>query len=70
MRQNENYRPGDSISDISEKLLQRGRRESQYICDLGERGVCAMKHIFLQKDSAVPMKITASHEEKTYHEAF
>ena len=70
MRKNENYRPGDSISDSSEKLLQRGRRESQYICDLGERGVHAVKHIFLQRVSAVLMKVTASHEEKTSHEEF
>ena len=70
VRQNEDYSLGHSISDSSEKLLQRGRRESQYICDLGERGVCAIKNIFLHKVSAVLMKVSASHEEKTYHEAF
>ena len=58
MRKNENYRPGDSISDSSEKLLQRGRRESQYICDLGERGVHAVKHALLQnKEQSSPRRI-------------
>ena len=37
---------GDSISGNSEKLLQRGRREGQYICDFGEGGVDVIKHIF------------------------
>lgn len=30
------------------KLLQRGRREGQYLWDLGGWGVHAIKHIFLQ----------------------
>ena len=46
--QNENFGPGDSISDSSQKLLQRAREESQYICDFSE-GVPAVKHIFWQK---------------------
>ena len=44
--QNEGYIPGDSISDSSEKLLQRGRGEGQYLCDFGEGGVHAIQHIF------------------------
>ena len=36
LRQNEDYSPGGSISDSTEKLLQRGRGEGQYICDFGE----------------------------------
>ena len=44
--QNEDYSPGDSILDSSEKLLQRGRGEGQYICDFGEGDVHAIKHIF------------------------
>ena len=43
---NEDCSPGDSTSDNSEKLLQRGSGEGQYICDFGEGGVHAMKHIF------------------------
>ena len=35
----------DSLSDSSQKLLQRGRGEGQYICDFGEGGVYAVKHI-------------------------
>ena len=33
----------------SEKLPQRGKGQGQYICDFGEGGVHAIKHIFLQK---------------------
>ena len=40
--QNEDYSLGDSTSDSSEKLLQRGNWEGPYICDFGEggRGTC------------------------------
>ena len=51
------YSPRESISDSSEKLLQRGRGEGQYICDFSEGGVRAIKHTFLQK-------VAASHEEQ------
>ena len=52
--QSEDFSPGDSISDSSEKLLQRDSGEGQYIFDFGEGGrVHAIKHIFfLQKVSA------------------
>ena len=43
---NEVYSPGDSVSVSSEKVLQRGRVEGQYICSFGEGGAHAMKHIF------------------------
>ena len=44
---------GDSTSDGSEKLLQRGRGDGQYICDFGEGGVQAIRCIyFLQKISS------------------
>ena len=56
--QNEDCSPGDSITDSSEKLLQRGRGEGQHLCDFGEGGVLAIKHIFLQK-------VSASHEEQS-----
>ena len=35
-----------SHSDSSERLLQRGRGEGQYMCDFGEERVHAIKHIF------------------------
>ena len=44
--QNEGYSPGNSISASSEKLLQRGRKESQYIRDFSEEGLHAIRHIF------------------------
>jgi hypothetical protein len=52
---------GDSTSDGSEKLLQRGRGDGQYICDFGEGGVHAIRHIFLQISTSL-MRVTASHE--------
>ena len=67
MGQNEDYSLGDSISDSSEKLLQRGREEGQYTYNFSKGRVHAIKHIFLQKISATTshMKITASHKEHT-----
>ena len=56
--QNEDYSLGDSISDSSEKLLQRSRVKGQCICDFGEGGIHAIEHIFLQK-------VSASHKEQT-----
>ena len=44
--QNEDYSLGDSISDSSEKLLQKGGGEGQYIYDFGEGEVHAIKHIY------------------------
>ena len=58
--QNEDYSLGDSTSDTTEKLLQRDRGKGQYIWDLGEGKVHAVKHIlhiFLQM-------AFASHEEQ------
>ena len=62
MGQNEDCSPGNRSSDSSEKLLQRGRGEGQYIGDLGEGETHAIKHIFffLQKASATLMKVSAS----------
>ena len=44
--QNEDCSLEESTSDSSEKLLQRGTGEGQYICDFGEGRVHAIKHIF------------------------
>ena len=38
----EDYSPGDSLSDSSEELLQRGGVEGPYICEFGE-GARAIK---------------------------
>ena len=37
---------GDCILDSSEKLLQRGSRGVQYMCNFSGKGVHAIKHIF------------------------
>ena len=65
MGQYEGYSLGDSISDSSKKLLQRGRGEGQYLCDFGKREIHAVKHIFLQTVSASLVKVTVSHERQT-----
>ena len=61
--QNEKCSPGDSTSDSSEKLLQSGRWEGQYICGFGEGRICATKHIVFQKVSAILVKLSTSHHE-------
>ena len=61
MGPNEDYSPGGSISDSSEKLLRTDRGEGQSIRDFGDRcvgGVHPIKYTFLQK-------VAASHEEQT-----
>ena len=55
--QSEDCGPGNSTSDSSEKLLQKGRGECLYICDFGKGGIHAIKHIFFQK-------LYASHKEQ------
>ena len=60
MGQNEDYSPGDSISESSEKLLQRVWGQRQYRCDFGEGGVHAVKHIVFAEGL-----VSASHEEHT-----
>ena len=62
--QNEDCSPGDSTSNSSERLLQRGRGERQYICDFGKGGIHAIRHRFFQKVSAHLVKLSASHEEQ------
>ena len=43
---NEDCSPGDSTSDSSEKLLQRGWVVGQYVCGFGEGRLHVIKHIF------------------------
>ena len=54
--QNEDDSLGDSTSDSSERLLQRGTEEGQYICDFAE-GDCMQSgtffFFFLQKFSLI-----------------
>ena len=42
----ENYSLGDSTSDSSGKLFQRGRGKRQCVCDFAKGGICAIKHTF------------------------
>ena len=42
----EDCSPGESTSDSSTRLLQRGRGERQYMCEFGEGGVYAIKNVF------------------------
>ena len=50
--QNEDYRPGDSLSDSCEELLQRGKEGGQYTCDFSKTGIRGVKHTFWQKVAA------------------
>ena len=63
--QNEDHMLGDSISESSEKLLQRSNEEGEYMHNFGERRIEAIKHIFFQKFSASLMKFSANHEEQS-----
>ena len=60
---NEDCSPGDRTSDSSEKLLQRGSGKGQYICDFGEGGVHAIKHIFFCKRFLLVTRSRHQHEE-------
>ena len=61
--QNEDYSPGDSISDSSEKLLQTGNGEGQFIYNFGGAGIHAIKHIyFAYFFSTGLVKVAASHK--------
>ena len=42
---------------------EAGEKEGQYMCDYGEGGVYANKHIFFQKVSISLVKLSASHDE-------
>ena len=53
MGQNEDCSPGDSTSDVAERLLQRGGGRSVYICDFDEvEGTCSQAHIFVEGSAA------------------
>ena len=70
--QNEDCSPGDSISDSSEKLFQRGGgggKGSIYVI-FGEGGIHAIKHIFLQKVSTSLVKPLLVIGNSHYHEGF
>ena len=63
--QNEDCSLGDSTSDNSENLPQRG----QYICDFGEVGIHVIKLIFLQISASL-MKLLLVMRNSCHHEAF
>ena len=62
LEQNEDYRLGNSISDSSEELLQRGRVEGQHVCDFGEGEVHAIRHIPLFRRLLLVMRSRCHHE--------
>ena len=67
MRQNEDYSPGDSISDSSKKLLQRGDRKVSIQAIL-VKGIHAVKPTFLEKAVVSLMKVAARHEKVTVND--
>ena len=58
------YSPRYSLSDGSEELFQRGKGESQYICDFGKGGRHAIKCIFLVESFCWSHEASASHEKQ------
>ena len=46
-------------------LINCFKEEGQYICDFGEGGAHAIRHIFFAEVSASHMKVTANHKEQT-----
>ena len=65
MGQKEDYSPGGSISESSEKLLQRGRGKVSVYVILVEGGAPCSEAGVLQNVPAGLVKVTASHEEQT-----
>ena len=64
MAQNEDYSPGGSLSDSSEKLLQRGRGNDSIYVILVKGEVHVTRHRILLKVAASLMKVTMSHDEQ------
>ena len=62
--QNEDYSPGDSISDNSEIPLQKSSREVSIHVILAKREVHTIKYTFLQKVTINLMKVSASHKKQ------
>ena len=56
--QNEDYSLGDNISDSSEKLLPRGKRERSVYMWFWWKAICALKHILQQRLAANHSKMT------------
>ena len=56
---------GDSTSDSSEKLFQRGNGKRQYICDSGKAGIHATKHIFFVECFCWSHEVSASQEKQS-----
>ena len=63
--QNEDYSPGESSSDSSEKLLQRDSGEDGYKLAFGEGGIYAIKHICFCRRFLLVMR-RSYHPEKFY----
>ena len=60
--QNEDYSSGDSISDSSKQLLQSARKKGKYICDFGEEGIYAFKHIIFHWKFLLVKRSSRHHE--------
>ena len=69
--QNEDCSSEDSISDSSDKLLQRGSGEGQYICDFGKGRIQALFFLsffpffFLVESFCWSHETSASHEKQS-----
>ena len=68
--QNEDCWPGDSTSDNSEKLLQRGGGGGQHVYDFVERRIHAVRHMFFQKALLVFWSFLLVMRNSHHHEGF
>ena len=59
---NEDCSLGDSTSDRSERLLQRGEGEGWYICDFGKGAVHGIKHMYFLGSFCWPREAAACHK--------
>ena len=67
--QNEDCSLGDSTSDSSEKLLQRGRGQGGHcICDFGKGAyICNQAHIFFLESFCWSCETSSSHKKQLLH---
>ena len=51
-------------------FFKEAGRKVQHVCDFGEGGICAIKHIFFQKVTPGLMKLLLVMRNSRHHEGF
>ena len=68
--QNEDYSPGGSITDTSQKVPWRGSREVSIFVILGKRGVPKINHIYCRRFLLVLWALLFITRNRHHHEGF